>query len=81
MCVGGKSQGLDIYNRRFQVDFSKSATTCPGVSPCATLLVMADKNDKRIVFYLDGKQRPPSWKRSPSQPIVRLAGWNRRIVS
>ena len=72
-CVGGKNQWLYIYNRRFQVDFSKSATTCLWVSPCAMLWVMADKNDKRIVFYLDeesaaaltvvaaGADRPVSW--------------------
>ena len=49
-CVGGKNQWLYIYNRQFQVDFSKSATTCLWVSPCAMLWVMAYKNDKRIVF-------------------------------
>ena len=46
MCEGAESQWFYIYNRRFQVDFSKSATTCLWVSPCAMLWVMADKNDK-----------------------------------
>ena len=70
---GPKTSGLYIYNRPFQVDFSKSATTCLWVLACAMLLVMADKNDKRIVFYLDAAtaaelelvavsaDRPVSW--------------------